>query len=99
RFFETVSLLEADEAMAEPRVWKGLADQVRVGVQSPLVLTIPRGRKDDIQSELELQEDLVAPLAAGDALGTVRLMLEGEVLHEGPVVALEAVEPAGFFAR
>ncbi|MAC32302.1 D-alanyl-D-alanine carboxypeptidase family protein [Haliea atlantica] len=99
RFFETVSLLRADEAMAEPRVWKGVADQVRVGVQSPLVLTIPRGRKDEIQSELALEEDLVAPLAAGDALGTVRLLLEGEVLHEGPVVALEAVEPAGFFAR
>lgn len=99
RFFETVSLLEADEAMAEPRVWKGVADQVRVGVQSPLVLTIPRGRKDEIQSELALEEDLIAPLEAGEALGTVRLILEGEVLHEGPVVALEAVEPAGFFAR
>lgn len=99
RFFETTPLLSADEAMAEPRVWKGLDKQVRAGVQEPLMLTIPRGRKDDIQSELALRKTLVAPIAEGDELGTVRLLLDGETLHEGPVVALEAVEAAGFFAR
>lgn len=99
RFFEPASLLVADEALAEPRVWKGEADQVRAGVQSSVALTVPRGRANDIQSELELRDYLVAPLAAGDELGTVRLTLDGEVLHEGPVVALEAVEASGFLAR
>ena len=46
-----------------------------------------------------LQEEIVAPLAIGDQLGSVTLSIDGEVVYEAPVVALQAIEPGGFFAR
>jgi len=41
----------------------------------------------------------VAPITAGQQIGTLRVRLGTSILAERPVVALEAVEPAGFFAR
>ena len=34
-----------------------------------------------------------------DRIGTVRVELDGKVIAERPLVALEAVEEAGFFKR
>ena len=63
------------------------------------VLTLPRGKKKHLATEVELEPEIVAPVAVGDELGTVVLSLDGETVFRGPVVALEAVEPGGFFAR
>ena len=46
-----------------------------------------------------LDGTLEAPLAVGDAVGSVQLTLDGETVFRAPVVALEAVEQGGFFAR
>ena len=40
-----------------------------------------------------------APLVVGDPVGTLRVLSDGEIQFEAPLVALEAVEPGGFFAR
>jgi D-alanyl-D-alanine carboxypeptidase (penicillin-binding protein 5/6) len=63
------------------------------------VLTLPRGKKKNLVTELDVQDQLVAPLAVGDRVGSVKLLLDGETVFESPVVALEAVEPGSFFAR
>lgn len=99
RFFETVNLFDPEQVLAEPRVWKGADDSVRAGILEPALVTLPRSKREQLQTELELADSVVAPLARGDQLGTVRLSLEGETVYEAPVVALDAVEQSGFFAR
>jgi len=42
---------------------------------------------------------LVAPIAAGQAIGTVKVTLDGKVVAESPLVAITAIEEAGFFKR
>ena len=42
---------------------------------------------------------LVAPLERGQAVGKVRVMLDGKLVAEAPLVALEEVPEAGFFKR
>ena len=48
RFFETVQLYEAGQELARGRVWKGLQEEVTLGLADPLFVTIPRGRYDDL---------------------------------------------------
>ena len=77
----------------------GLQDHVSVGVREKVVLTLPRGSHEKLETELELIPELMAPLALGDRVGTAHLTLDGETLKEVPVVVLSPVEEAGFFAR
>ena len=99
RFFETVSLFSEGTELEKPRIWKGAADHVSVGLPSEVLLTLPRGKTEHLKTEVSLEQEIVAPLAVGDPVGSVKLTLEGETVFEAPVVALEAIEPGGFFSR
>ena len=99
RFFETVDLYPPMHELAQPRIWKGQQDYVPVGLLEATVLTLPRGKSKDLQTTLELDPQLVAPLAEGDRVGNVSLSIDGDTVFEAPVVALVAVEPGGFFSR
>ena len=48
---------------------------------------------------MELPRTIIAPIQKGQQLGTVKVMLEGEVVAERPLVALQAVGEGGFFTR
>ncbi|MFN2288424.1 MAG: D-alanyl-D-alanine carboxypeptidase family protein [Chromatocurvus sp.] len=98
RFYETVPLLAAGAELDKPRIWKGGQDHVSVGVTDELVLTLPRGKRRDLQQQIVLEEDILAPLVVGDVVGQLTLMLDGDIQHQVPVVALEPVEAGGFLA-
>ena len=85
--------------LEKPRVWKGQVDYVSAGLVDGTVLTLPRGKKKHLVTSVEVDKEIVAPLLVGDTLGTVTLSLDGETVFSAPVVALEAVESGGFFAR
>ena len=99
RFYETASLLEPEQVLAEPRLWKGVQDSITVGVLDAAKVTLPRGQRDQLQTEIDLLPTVTAPVSRGDALGAVRLSMAGELVFEAPLVALETVDQAGFFAR
>jgi len=98
-FYQTKTVFEPNTELAKPRVWKGQQDYVPVGVLELAALTLPRGKHDNLENTVVLNDEIVAPLAVGDRVGTVTVSLEGETKMELPAVALEAVEEAGFFAR
>ncbi len=98
-FYETRTIYTAGVELDAPRVWMGLQDHVPVGVREKVVLTLPRGSQEKLETDLELIPELMAPLALGDRVGTALLKLDGETLKEVPVVVLSSIEEAGFFAR
>lgn len=99
RFFETHKLYDANKQVAVQKVWKGAQDQVRLGLAQPLLVTLPRGRYPQLKPVMDVPASLVGPVAKGQKIGSVKVMLDGKVLAERPLVALEAVEEAGFFKR
>jgi len=99
RFFETVQVYRAGDRLTDARVWKGLTEQVPLGLAEDIFLTIPRGRYDDLKPKIEMQTDLLAPLEEGVEVGRVRIELDGDPVAETSLVALEPVAPAGFFGR
>lgn len=99
RFHETHRLYQADAVVASHKVWKGTADVVKLGLEQPLLVSTPRGRYAELKPLMDVPKTLVAPIKAGQAIGTVRVMLDGKVVMEAPLVALEGVAEAGFFKR
>ncbi len=99
RFFETHRLYAAGEAIQTPRVWKGEIDQLPVGVEQDIYITIPTRSYDRLEAQLEVDSLIEAPVAAGQALGQLNVSLDGEPLLDQAVVALQPVEQGGIIAR
>ncbi len=97
--FDTVRLLAPGQAAVQARVWEGEADTVGLGVPDALWVTVPRGRADDIQSVAQYTQPLLAPLAKGDATGTLQVSLDDVVLKTIPLQVEANVPEAGFFGR
>ena len=99
RFHETHRLYEAGKALASPKVWKGAENTVQVGVAQPLLVTTARGKYDRLKATMDLPKSLVAPIAKGQKIGTVKVTLDGKLVAQAPLVAVSAVEEGGFFRR
>jgi D-alanyl-D-alanine carboxypeptidase (penicillin-binding protein 5/6) len=99
RTYETLPLYQAGEELAQSRLWLGQQDTLALGVAREISLTIPRGSREDLKAVMEIDETILAPVADGDVHGQLLVSLDGEQLVAEPLVALESVEEAGFFAR
>lgn len=99
RYYSTHTPLQGGKALVEPKVWKGLAKQVALGVADDIQLTVPRGSEPHLTITTTVNDTIEAPINEGDALGTIVIAFEDDVYYEGPLVALHPVGEAGFFAR
>ena len=99
RFFESHRLYDAGKQVATQKVWKGQADEVKLGVAEPLVVSLPRGRYPAMKSTIDIPKVLVAPIQKGQKIGVAKVTLDGKEIASAPLVAIEAVEQAGFFKR
>jgi D-alanyl-D-alanine carboxypeptidase (penicillin-binding protein 5/6) len=99
RYFQTYEMFSGNEPLENVQVWYGNTNSVNVGVAEPRTVTIPRGEDANLVTELEIDEDLKAPIASGQTLGRIKVSLGDTVHYEGPVVAMEAVEKGSFFKR
>ncbi|TBW56209.1 D-alanyl-D-alanine carboxypeptidase [Marinobacter halodurans] len=99
RYYETHSLFKAGQPLKDATVWGGKKESIQVGLANDAIVTIPRGTKDSLESVMDIDSVIKAPVKAGQELGQVRVTLNGQEVLKRPVVALEAVDEGGFFKR
>ena len=100
RFYETHTLYAAGKPLGKPlKIWKGAANEVAVGVSAPLLVSTPRGKYDKLKASMDLPKSLEAPIAKGQKIGMVKVELDGKLVAQSPLIALNAVEEGGFFKR
>ena len=98
--FDAVKLFDADQPVATPAVWKGASNAVKIGkADGAVVVTVPSGTGGKLTTEVVRQDPLIAPIAKGQSMGVLKVKSGADVVAEVPLVALEAVEQAGFFGR
>jgi len=97
--YEGVQLFGAGQAVASPKVWKGKTAELKLGRGEPIVVAVPAGTASQIKTEIARPEPLVAPFQRGQAVATLKVRQGEQALVEFPLVALEAVEEAGFLGR
>ncbi len=99
RFFETRKLYSSGEAIANVKVWKGLQDEVAIGLPAPVYLTFPRGEYDQLSAAIDHPDALTAPISTATDIGKLSIKLGDRLLYETHLQTLTTVEEAGFFKR
>lgn len=98
--FDPVKLFDARAPIATPDVWKGVQSQVKLGSPGAVVIAVPRGESDKLRTVVVRSDPLVAPLAKGQRVGTLKVTTaSGAPVAEVPLVVLDGVEQAGLLGR
>ncbi len=99
RYYRTHKLYQKNVVMNTTKVWAGELDQLRLGINDELTVTIPRGQADKLEATMDVDKVIKAPIAKGQELGKVKVTLDGEMVAEVPLVAMDAVPEAGLLKR
>ena len=95
--FEKATPLQPNTVVGAAKVRYGKAETVPAALGAPWTLTVPRGQQ--VQTAVQLQPQLEAPIAKGAVVGKVVATSNGKPIGEAPLVAQAEVERAGFFLR
>ena len=97
--FEAVKLFDANQAVVTPAVWKGTAPTLKLGRTQAIIVTVPTGSAAKVKTQVMRPDPLVAPFAKGQQIGSLKVSVAEQSLADVPLVALDAVEQAGFLGR
>ena len=99
--FDDIRLVEAGKAVGAPvPVWKGRQAQVPLGSAQAVYVAVPKGEGDHLKTLIERTDPLVAPLAKGQRVGSLKVTTAaGAAIATVPLTVLEDVPQAGLFGR
>ena len=95
--FEKNTPIAANAVVGQAKVSFGKADTVAAGLGAPWMLTVPRGQQ--VQTTVQLNPALEAPVAKGAVVGKVVATSNGKTIGEAPLVAQADVERSGLLLR
>jgi D-alanyl-D-alanine carboxypeptidase (penicillin-binding protein 5/6) len=99
QFYESQLVYKAGAAISELKVWKGKDNILAATVAENLYITLPKGEYSRVKATLTTQQPLIAPIKAGQEVGTIEFALDGKVIDSQKLVASKDVGIAGFFGR
>ncbi|MEL7450489.1 MAG: D-alanyl-D-alanine carboxypeptidase family protein [Pseudomonadota bacterium] len=99
QFYESYQVYSAGERIEDWRVWKGDTETVGFGAAQDVFVTIPRGRREAVSAVRDMRRTVLAPVAEGEALGTLRVLLDEDLIFETPLIAVESVAEGNLWRR
>lgn len=99
RFFETQKLYRANDVLKQARVWYGDQEQVSLGVQQDVFVTIARGSYKNLDASIEIDQKISAPIALGQELGLLKVRLDDEIIISQPLVAMQVINDGGIVQK
>lgn len=97
--FEAVKLFESGQPVVTPSVWKGASSTVKLGRPHAIVVAVPAGSAAKLKTQVLRADLLVAPIAKGQAVATLRVLSGDQPVADIPLWALDGVEQAGVLGR
>lgn len=99
QFYESHLVYKRGQAVNTLKVWKGTDNTLSATVADDLYITLPKGEYARVKAKMSSKQPLIAPIDAGQEIGTIQFLLDGKVIDERNLVAAEKVEVAGIFGR
>ena len=97
--YEPVPVYTSAQPLAPLRVWKGTQSEVKVGFANDISIAVPKGLGDKVTTQFVPQPRLIAPIQAGQAVGVLKVAVDGKPYGEYSATALENVELGNIFIR
>jgi serine-type D-Ala-D-Ala carboxypeptidase (penicillin-binding protein 5/6) len=94
RHYRTVELYHAGQSVGRARVWGGSQRWVDLAAKDDVRLALSDEEKDATTVEVAYNGPLMAPVASGAEVGTVRFKVDGRVISQSPLVTSQAVDEA-----
>jgi serine-type D-Ala-D-Ala carboxypeptidase (penicillin-binding protein 5/6) len=99
QFYQSQLVYKAGQAVTQLKVWKGKDNELAATVAEDLFITLPKGEYSRVKATITSQQPLIAPIEAGQEIGTIEFTLDGKVIDTQKLVASKTVAIAGFFGR
>ncbi|MBV1878885.1 MAG: D-alanyl-D-alanine carboxypeptidase [Pseudomonadales bacterium] len=99
RYYETRRLYEADKVLKNVRIWGADESSIGIGLGEDIVITVARGDIANLVANISVDGIVKAPLEDQQVLGQLKVLNGEKLVIAAPLVALHAVEEAGFFSR
>lgn len=99
QFHESQLVYKAGQAINQLKVWKGSDNTLAATVAKDLFITLPKGEYSRVKAKVTSKQPLIAPIKAGDEVGTIDFILDDKVIDSQKLVAAKDVGIAGFFGR
>jgi len=91
--------VKANAPLVDAPVWLGAQATVPLAAQSDVVMTLPRGARDQVKATAVFDGPLPAPVAAGQTVGKLRIEAPGMSPVEVPLITVGSAQPLGTFDR
>ena len=99
RFFETHNIFKKNTTISETKIYGGEKPELKFGVSSDAVITIPRRQKKNLKYEYIIDQKLTAPIAQNEAIGFMNIKLKNEIIKTYKLIALEDIKQGSFYRR
>lgn len=97
--YQPGKLLDQQEGIASVDVYGGEADQVRLQATNAANVVVPKGRLEDIKTELLVSPYFEAPIEVGQPMGIASLTLDGEPLLDIPLISMSTIANGSWWKR
>ena len=99
RFYATQKYFDANKEYTTVKVWGGKIDNLSLGVEEDISITLPRTNFKGIKVNYNAKNNIQAPITKGQKLGTLELISNEEIVLTADLIALNDVDAKGFFGR
>ena len=99
QFYESTLVYKQSQAINTLRVYKGQDKAVAATLAKDFYLSLPKGEYAKVKATMTSQQPLIAPIKAGQVIGKITFRLDEKIINEQNLLALNAVNQAGFFGR
>ncbi len=90
--YRTFEAYKAGETVGRARVWGGVESHVDLRLQQPLTLSLTADEQKLVAASIVYKGPLLAPVEQGAVVGKLRVMMEGNLLGEVPLLAARRVD-------
>jgi serine-type D-Ala-D-Ala carboxypeptidase (penicillin-binding protein 5/6) len=90
--FRNVQVYGVGDRVGEARVWGGSQDWVDLITRDSFSVALTDQERSTAEVKLSYQGPLIAPVTAGTQVGIVRVMVEGKIVAELPVLTSTSIE-------
>ncbi len=84
--------------LTEANITKGVNSTVNLILESDVGILIKKGEDKNINQTINMQEDIIAPITAGQKVGEIIYTLNGEEIGRTNIVTEKSVEKKTFFS-